>query len=214
MEQNKETFLEEPQFEDNSTLACELIYGLEDRPPIVESLLVALQHVLAVFVAIITPPLIICNALEIDAVDTNFIVSMSLFVSGIATFIQARRFGSIGSGLLTIQGTSFAFLGPILSTGLVALEAGKTQNEVLGLIFGLCFFGAFVEIFLSRFLHLAQKVISPLVTGIVVTLIGLTLIKVGITSMGGGVSAQNDGTFGSLQNYGLEIPGVSRGSLS
>lgn len=55
----------------------------------------------------------------------------------------------------------------------------------------------------SRFIHLAQKIITPLVTGTVVTLIGLTLINVGITSMGGGFAAKGDGTFGSPQNLGL-----------
>ena len=84
-------------------------------------------------------------------------------------------------------------------------ESGGTVQDALGLIFGLCFFGAFVEIFISRFLHLANKVITPLVTGVVVTLIGLTLIKVGITSMGGGVPAQNNGDFGSPVYLGVSF---------
>ena len=178
-------------------IESDLIYGLEARPPFIEAVFVALQHVFACFVGIITPGLIICGALEVPPADTTFILSMSLVVSGIATFIQAKRFGPVGSGLLSVQGTSFAFLGPIIAAGLAVKETGGTAQDALGLIFGLCFFGAFVEIFISRFLHLANKVITPLVTGVVVTLIGLTLIKVGITSMGGGVPAQNNGDFGS-----------------
>ena len=178
-------------------IESDLIYGLEARPPFVESVFVALQHVFACFVGIITPGLIICGALEVPPADTTFILSMSLVVSGIATFIQAKRFGPVGSGLLSVQGTSFAFLGPVIGAGLAVKGNGGTPQDALGLIFGLCFFGAFVEIIISRFLHLANKVITPLVTGVVVTLIGLTLIKVGITSMGGGVPAQNNETFGS-----------------
>ncbi|MEC4891774.1 MAG: nucleobase:cation symporter-2 family protein [Oscillatoria sp. PMC 1051.18] len=188
---------------ETSTIRSDLIYGLEARPPFVESVFVALQHVFACFVGIITPGLIICGALEVEPTDTTFILSMSLFVSGIATFIQAKRFGPVGSGLLSVQGTSFAFLGPIIAAGLAVKEAGGSPIEALSLIFGLCLFGAFVEIFISRFLHLANKIITPLVTGVVVTLIGLTLIKVGITSIGGGVVAQRNETFGSPVYLGI-----------
>ncbi|MBQ4622573.1 MAG: xanthine permease XanP, partial [Bacteroidaceae bacterium] len=62
-----------------------LIYGLEARPPLRDTLFAALQHLLAIFVAIITPPLIIAGALNLDLETTGFLVSMSLFVSGVAT---------------------------------------------------------------------------------------------------------------------------------
>ena len=93
----------------------ELIYGLDDRPPLREAIFAAIQHVLACFVGIITPSLIVSGALGLEAADAAFVVSMSLFVSGIATFIQARKIGPVGSGLLSIQGTSFAFIGPEIS---------------------------------------------------------------------------------------------------
>ncbi len=202
---NQEIAIETENIETEAPAQIEsdLIYGLESRPPFVESIFVALQHVFACFVGIITPGLIICGALEVPPADTTFILSMSLVVSGIATFIQAKRFGPVGSGLLSVQGTSFAFLGPIIAAGLAVKGNGGTAQDALGLIYGLCFFGAFVEIFVSRFLHLANKIITPLVTGVVVTLIGLTLINVGITSMGGGVPAQNNETFGSPVYLGI-----------
>ncbi|MEM9272411.1 MAG: nucleobase:cation symporter-2 family protein [Cyanobacteria bacterium P01_F01_bin.143] len=187
----------------SSTIESDLIYGLEARPPFIESIFVALQHVFACFVGIITPGLIICGALEVPAADTTFILSMSLIVSGIATFIQAKKIGPIGSGLLSIQGTSFAFLSPIIGAGIAFKQSGGTATDALGLIFGLCFVGAIIEIIISRFLHLAGRIITPLVTGVVVTLIGLTLIRVGITSMGGGVAALNNGTFGSGNYLGV-----------
>ncbi|MGK7933302.1 MAG: nucleobase:cation symporter-2 family protein [Microcystaceae cyanobacterium] len=186
-----------------ATVYADLVYGLNDRPHITEALLVAFQHVMASFVGILTPPLIICNTLGLDATDTSFIISMSLFISGLATFIQAKRIGPIGSGLLSLQGTSFTFLGPILAIGTTHIEAGNTPQQALALIFGCCFFGAFVEVFFSRFLHLTKKIITPLVTGTVITIIGLTLIKVGMTSLAGGVAAKNNGTFGSPQNLAL-----------
>ncbi|MGB3491246.1 MAG: nucleobase:cation symporter-2 family protein [Elainellaceae cyanobacterium] len=185
------------------TPSSDLIYGLDDRPPLPNTIFAALQHVLASFVGIITPSFIVAGALGLEPADASVLISMSLFVSGIATFIQAKRIGPVGSGLLSIQGTSFAFIGPILAAGGGAIANGSSPTEALGLIFGLCFFGAFIEMFFSRFIHLAGKVITPIVTGTVVTLIGLTLINVGITSIGGGFPAREAGTFGSPQNLGL-----------
>jgi len=181
----------------------DLIYGLEDQPPLQKTLLVALQHVFAVFVGMITPPLLIAGALKLDAVQTAYLVSMSLFVSGLATVLQTRRIGPIGSGLLSIQGTSFTFIAPIITTAGAAMAGGATASRALALVFGLCLAGASVVILASRFIRLASSVITPVVTGTVVTLIGLTLIEVGMVSVAGGYGAKSDGTFGSLQNLGL-----------
>jgi xanthine permease XanP len=199
----QELVIEQPQTTNEPKIYTELIYGLNDRPKVPEAILVAIQHVMASFVGIITPPLIICNGLNLDAANTSFIISMSLFISGIATFIQTKRIGPVGSGLLSLQGTSFTFVGPTLGVGLAATQAGSSPQEALALIFGLCFFGSFIEMILSRFLHLTKKIITPLVTGTVITIIGLTLISVGMFSIAGGVGAQNDGTFGSAQNLAL-----------
>lgn len=163
-------------------------------PPLRETVFAALQHLLAIFVAIITPPLIIANAIQLDQETTSFLVSMSLMVSGVATFIQCRRLGKIGCGLLCIQGTSFSFIGPIITAGL----AGG-----LPAIFGATVAGSVVEMFVSRILKYARRIITPLVSGIVVTLIGMSLIKVGIISCGGGNASAPD--FGSLQNIGIAL---------
>lgn len=172
----------------------ELIYGLNDKPPLKDALFAAVQHLLAIFVAIITPPLIIAKALNFDLETTAFLVSMSLFASGISTFIQCRKLGPIGCGLLCIQGTSFSFIAPIIA-------AGATGG--LSMIFGAVIAGSVVEMAVSRVLRFTRKIITPLVSGIVVTLIGLSLIKVGVVSCGGGFGAMADGSFGSMKNLGL-----------
>lgn len=184
----------------------DLIYGLYDRPPLRETLFAALQHLLAIFVAIITPPLIISSALKFDLETTGFLVSMSLFVSGIATFIQCHRFGPIGAGLLCIQGTSFSFISPIIGAGMLGMIGGRMNVEMgLSYIFGACMVASVVEMVVSRLLPYARKIITPLVSGIVVTLIGLCLIKAGINSCGGGQEAIDNGTFGSLEYLGLAV---------
>ena len=184
----------------------DLIYGLNDRPPLRETLFAALQPLLAIFVAIIPPPLIIASALRFDIQTTGFLVSMSLFVSGIATFIQSHRVGPIGTGLLCIQGTSFSFISPIISAGMLGMVNGK-MDVALGLsyVFGGCLVASVVEMIVSRILPYTRKIITPLVAGIVVTLIGLCLIKAGINSCGGGQAAIDDGTFGSIRNLGLAV---------
>ena len=171
-----------------------LIYHLEEKPPIKEALFAALQHLMAIFVAIITPPLIVAGALNLDIETTSFLVSVSLFVSGVATFIQCKKVGPIGCGLLCVQGTSFSFISPIIMAGTLG---------GLPAIFGATMVGAVAEIFVSRILKYAMKIITPLVSGIVVTLIGISLIKVGMISCGGGTGAIEDGTFGSFQNLGI-----------
>ena len=191
---------EAQSFPDLKTTGSELIYGLYDRPPLAESIFVAVQHVLAAFVGIVTPPLIISTSLGLDPANTSFIISMSLLASGICTFIQCKTFGPVGSGLLSLQGTSFAFLGAILGVGSTAIQSGRTPEQALALIFGVCFFGAFANVILSRFLHLLNKIVTPIVTVTLVMLIGLSLLKTGVTSMAGGTAALQNNTFANGQN--------------
>ncbi len=190
-----------------------LLYGLNDKPPVKDALFVAFQHVCAIFIPIVTPGLLITGALGMDPGKAAYILGMSLFVSGIGTFIQVHQLGPIGSGLLAVQGTSFAFVTPILAVVATSLQAGKTAEQTMSLILGLCFFGSFIPIILSRFLHLTRKIFTPLVTGTAVTLIGLCLIKVGMFYMAGGGKAKaiaakvpdSPQAFGSLQNWALAL---------
>ena len=129
-----------------------LIYGIEDRPQFKDAFFAAMQHLLAIFIAIVTPPLIIAGALNLDIETTSFLVSMSLFASGISTFIQCKRVGGLGTGLLCIQGTSFSFIGPIITAGL---------SGGLPLIFGVCIAASGVEILISRLMKYTKQIITP-----------------------------------------------------
>ncbi|UPR53115.1 purine permease [Vibrio cyclitrophicus] len=179
----------------------ELIYGLDDRPSVKAASYAALQHVLASFVGIITPTLIIGGVLGLGE-HIPYLISMALMVSGVGTFIQARKIGPVGAGMICVQGTSFAFLGSVLGAGFLVKANGGGPDEMLATIFGVCFFGAFVEIVLSRFIEKLKVVITPVVTGIVITTIGISLIKVGVTDIAGGVGAED---FGSGSNLMLGV---------
>jgi xanthine permease XanP len=127
-------------------------------------------------------------------------ISCALIASGIGTFIQSKKIGPIGAGMLCLQGTSFGFLTAIIAAGFIVKNRGGSPEEILATIFGVSFCAAFVEIFLSRFIHKLQRIFTPVVTGTIIILIGIPLIKVAMTDIGGGFGADN---FGSLQNLFL-----------
>ncbi|WP_057532787.1 nucleobase:cation symporter-2 family protein [Yersinia pseudotuberculosis] len=178
----------------------ELISHLEDRPPLPQTLFAACQHLLAMFVAVITPGLLICQALGLPTEDTQRIISMSLFASGLASLLQIKTWGPVGSGLLSIQGTSFNFVSPLIMGGLALKNGGADIPTMMAALFGTLMVASCTEILLSRVLHLARRIITPLVSGIVVMIIGLSLIQVGLTSIGGGYGAISDNTFGAPKN--------------
>jgi xanthine permease XanP len=183
----------------SSEKPSELIYQLDDKPPVLEAFFAAIQHLLASFVGIVTPTLIIGNVLGLQE-QIPYLISMALIASGIGTFIQAYKPFGIGAGMLCVQGTSFAFLGAILGAGFIARDAGGGPEEIIALITSLCFVGAFVQIGLSQFIPRLRKIVTPLVTGIVITSIGISLIKVGMTDLAGGVGSSD---FGSPANLML-----------
>jgi len=166
----------------------DLIYPLDVRPPVAESLFAAIQHVLSSFVGIITPTLIIGGVLGLEA-EVPYLISMALLVSGVGTMIQARRPFGIGAGMICVQGTSFAFLSAVIAAGMTAKSRGGGPHEMLALIFTLCFLGAFVEVGLSFFIDRLQRIVTPIVTGIVITTIGVSLIATGMNDLAGGVGA-------------------------
>lgn len=170
-----------------------LVYGIEDRPPFWEALFAAFQHLLAIFVGIITPPILICSALGTPDEIKAFMISMALFASGVCTFIQCRRFGPIGAKLLCVQGTSFQFIGPLIAIGFFAQSQTNGHPEQaawgLPLIFGCCIAAAPAEMVAAFLFKRLRTIITPLVSGIVVALIGLGLIKVGLISCCGGFGA-------------------------
>lgn len=174
----------------------EIIFALDDIPNIKQSTTAAIQHILACFVGIITPTLIIGAALDLGS-EVPYLISMALFVSGVSTFIQVKKFGPIGCGLIAVQGTSFAFISALLIAGFSVKAQGGSKEEILSTLYGICLLGAFIEIVMSQFVEKIKRIITPLTTGIVITTIGISLIKVGITDLGGGFGSES---FGSISN--------------
>ena len=195
----------------SQTQPSALIYRLEDRPPLPQTLFAALQHLLAMFVGVITPALLICQALGLPAQDTQHIISMSLFASGVASIIQIKAWGPVGSGLLSIQGTSFNFVAPLIMGGTALKTGGADVPTMMAALFGTLMLASCTEMVVSRILPFARRIITPLVSGVVVMIIGLSLIQVGLTSVGGGFAAMSNHTFGAPKN--LLLAGVVLGLI-
>lgn len=182
----------------------DLVYAIDSKPQPFIAFFAAVQHLLAIIVPIITPGFIICSAAGVTPEETAMVLSMSLVISGIATFVQCRKIGPFGAGLLIVQGTSFNFVGPLSAGSAAMVASGIPPKEVMAAIFGVVIAGSFIEMSVSRILPFINRMITPLVTGIVVLLIGLTLIKEGLVSMGGGYASMGpQGDFASLQNLTL-----------
>ncbi len=175
------------------------IYGLEAKPGHFESTLVATQHLLAGFVNIIAPALVIGMTLGLESY-IPMLISASLLVSGIATWIQSQRVGPLGSGLLSIQGTSFAFVAALITAGMIAREGGANDEQVLATLITATALGSFIEIAIAGFLPKLRRVISPVVAGTIVILIGLSLVTVALRDVGGGAGSPD---FGSGTNIAM-----------
>ena len=154
-----------------------IIYKLEDNPPVIEKFFAAIQHLCAILVPMMLPGYIVCKALGYDINTTAQIISTCLVVSGIGTFLQAKSFGIVGSGLLSIQGTSFIFVPILIITG----KAGG-----LSLIFGSCLIGSLATIAAAPFIKKLRKILTPTVTGVVIVLIGISLLPIAAQSSAGG----------------------------
>lgn len=183
----------------------DLIYALEDKPPFGESLVGAVTHLLAILVPMVAPALIVGAALKLSPEITTYLVSMSMIASGIGTWLQVHRYGPVGSGLLSIQSVNFSFVTVMVSIGTAMGQEGINETQIISSLLGISFVGAFLVMGSSFVLPYLSRMITPTVSGIVVLMIGLCLIKVGIIDFGGGMAAKSSGTFGTYENIGVGL---------
>lgn len=177
-------------------------------PALHRAIPLGIQHVLAMFVSNVTPAIIIAGAAGFgfgsDAgaqgfPDMTYLIQMSMLFAGIATLFQTIGFGPVGARLPIVQGTSFAFI-PIM----IPLVAGKGV-EALPALFGGVVIGGLFHTFIATFIGRIRFALPPLVTGLVVTMIGLALVKVGIQYAAGGVPAIDQPEYGSLLNWSAAL---------
>ncbi len=175
-------------------------------PPLTMAIPLGIQHVLAMFISNVTPAIIIAGAAGFgfgsnspDFHHLIYMIQMSMLFAGIATLFQSIGLGPVGSRLPIVQGTSFAFL-PIM----IPIVAGQGV-EAMSAIAGGVIVGGLFHASLAPFVGKIRFALPPLVTGLVVTMIGLSLVKVGIQYAAGGVPAIGTPEYGSLQNWSVAL---------
>ena len=191
----------------NSSLGTpEQLKDPDYTPPIAQAIPLGIQHVLAMFVSNVTPAIIIAGAAgfgfgsnSADFPNLIYMIQMSMLFAGIATLFQTIGFGPVGARLPIVQGTSFAFI-PIM----IPLVAGKGVDAMAVVMCGVILGGIF-HACLAPLVGKIRFALPPLVTGLVVTMIGLALVKVGIQYAAGGVPAIGTPEYGSLQNWSVAL---------
>jgi NCS2 family nucleobase:cation symporter-2 len=175
-------------------------------PPLGKAIPLGIQHVLAMFVSNVTPAIIVAGAAGFgfgsnspDFPELLYLIQMSMLFAGIATLMQTLTLGPVGAKLPIVQGTSFAFL-PIM----IPLVAGKGV-DALAALFGGVLIGGLFHAALGLVIGRIRFALPPLVTGLVVTMIGLALVKVGIQYAAGGVPAIGTPEYGSLLNWSAAL---------
>ena len=163
------------------------IYKLDGRVPLSKAIPFGLQHILAMFVANLTPIMMIGSASSVGQEQMTILLQNAMFMAGIATLIQLYPIGKVGAKLPIVMGVSFTFV-TILSY--VGAQYGY------GAVVGAVIVGGIFEGLLGLLAKYWRKIITPVVSGVVVTTIGYSLLTVGVRSFGGGYTEN----FGSLQN--------------
>ncbi|WP_419911144.1 uracil-xanthine permease family protein [Hoeflea sp.] len=175
-------------------------------PPLYKAIPLGIQHVLAMFVSNVTPAIIVAGAAGFgfgsnspDFPELLYLIQMSMLFAGLATLLQTITIGPIGAALPVVQGTSFAFL-PIM----IPIVAGKGVDG-LAALFGGILIGGLFHALLGTVISKIRFALPPLVTGLVVMMIGLALVKVGIQYAAGGVPAIGQPEYGSLLNWSAAL---------
>jgi len=177
-------------------------------PALSRAIPLGIQHVLAMFVSNVTPAIIVAGAAGFgfgsnspDFPELLYMIQMSMLFAGVATLLQTVTVGPVGAALPIVQGTSFAFL-PIM----IPLVAGRGV-DALAALYGGVIIGGIFHAALGLVIGKIRFALPPLVTGLVVTMIGLMLVKVGIQYAAGGVPAKMSGAaeYGSLLNWSAAL---------
>lgn len=165
------------------------LYQLDGRIPLVQAIPFGLQHVLAMFVANITPIIILANVVGIDSVTSATLIQNCMIIAGIGTLVQLYPIWRIGSRLPIVMGISFTFLS-------ASLAIATTQG--MGVLMGAVILGGIIEGLLGLFPNYWTKLIPHIVAATVVTAIGFSLLPIGANSFAGGQGAAD---FGSMNNW-------------
>lgn len=177
----------------------EVLYDVEELPPWHEAIPLGLQHVLVMVASNVTIPIIIAGVVGATTGETTFLVQVALLVAGITTLLQTFGVGPVGARLPVVQGTSFGFL-------VIAIPLASEYG--LSAVFGGAIFAGVVQVLLGLSLRWLKTLFPPLVSGIVVLVIGVGLLPAGINLAGGGAGVEDFGSGTNLLLAGIVIVAI------
>jgi xanthine/uracil permease len=148
----------------------------DERVPIGKALIYGLQHILAMYAGVVSPPIIIASAAGLDTRATALLVTAALFVSGLGTLLQSLGLPYVGSRLPLVQGVSFAAVGTMTA---VATNASLgDSNARLATIFGAVIVAGLFGFLIAPVFASVVRFFPPVVTGCIITIIGISLFPV------------------------------------
>ena len=165
--------------------------AIHARLPLPRAAPLALQYVISLFAGAIATPLVVAEALALDPATKNLFIQAALFMSGLGTLLQARGIGPVGARLPLTLGVSFAFIG-------IAVTAGERFG--LGAVAGGALVAGAFQLLAGRIIGRLRPLFPPLVTGLCILMIGVSLLPVGFALACGGAGATD---FGALRHVGL-----------
>ncbi|HWU19911.1 MAG TPA: solute carrier family 23 protein, partial [Nocardioides sp.] len=149
------------------------------------------QHILTMYGGLIAPPLIVGSAAGLSPVDMGLLVTAGIFISGLATLLQSLGLGPFGARLPIVQGISFASVSTMVTIA---------SHDGIRSVFGAILVAGVIGVLLSSFFAQLVRIFPPVVTGSIITIIGLSLLPVAFDWALGGVGAPS---YGNPSNIGL-----------
>ena len=175
------------------------VHPVDQILPVPQLAVYGFQHVLAFYAGAVIVPILLATAIGLTPEQLAYLINADLFTCGIASIIQTIGFWKIGVRLPLLQGVTFAAVSPMISIGLA--EGGGVPG--LRAIFGAVIIAGIVTFLVAPFFANLIRLFPPVVTGTVITIIGVVLLSVAALDAGGGGVSLADGTFGNLDNLAL-----------
>ena len=166
-------------------------------------LALGIQHVLVMYAGAVAVPLIIGRALGLPPADVALLITADLFACGIATLIQSLGLPGVGVQLPIMMGVTFASVAPMMSMIAAGAAAGTDRSATLQLIYGSVIGAGLFGLVAASFVSRLSKLFPPVVTGSVILVIGISLMRIGIDWAAGGQASAPD--YGSPFNLGIAL---------
>lgn len=162
-----------PRFRNDAVRTTDLEkHPVDETLPPVRMFTSGLQHVAAMYAGVVAPPMIVGPAVGLSATETAFLVGASLFTAGIATLLQTLGFWKVGARLPFVNGVSFAGVTPMIAIG------KDRGHDGIAVIFGAIIVASVLGFVLAPYFSKLLRFFPPVVTGTVITLIGVSLLPV------------------------------------